>query len=279
MTPIDFTYRKPPLEKRMVFAIFFAIAHIRRTEVDVVRDQELARADDRRAGGGVADRVAAIGIALGHTVPISFTSASNWPRRMFSRLVRSGPPRGGFVEIDGHFQPRPDLVCRRAPRGATHSSMVTPSIGMNGTTSAAPMRGCAPWCCVRSMTSTAFSTLRIGRLCNGGGRSDEGQDAAVVIGVLFAVEQHHIRDGEDALDDRIDFGGVAPFGKIRNTLDQLSCHVHILARGPAAPRAIQQHSEGITQRDDRADLGRVFRMARNIDDRVDRDRERDEARE
>src|SRR6202142_3407589 len=43
---------------------------------------------------------------------------------------------------------------------ATQSSIVTPSIGMNGTTSVAPIRGCAPECLVRSINSAAFPTPR-----------------------------------------------------------------------------------------------------------------------
>jgi len=44
---------------------------------------------------------------------------------------------------------------------ATQSSIVTPSIGMKGTTSAAPMRGCAPSCFVRSINSAALPTPRM----------------------------------------------------------------------------------------------------------------------
>src|ERR1035438_454062 len=44
---------------------------------------------------------------------------------------------------------------------ATQSSSVTPSIGMNGITSAAPSRGCAPVCLVRSISSAALPTPRI----------------------------------------------------------------------------------------------------------------------
>src|ERR1035438_4862340 len=43
---------------------------------------------------------------------------------------------------------------------SAQSSSVTPSMGTNGTTSAAPMRGCAPWCSVRSMSVAARSTER-----------------------------------------------------------------------------------------------------------------------
>ena len=97
-------------------------------------------------------------------------------------------------------------------------------MGMNGTTSAAPMRGCAPWCWVRSISSTAFSTAAEGGVGNGGGRADERQDAAVMVGVLFAIEEDHFGNGEDGLDDGVDLGGVAPLGEIGDALDQLSGH-------------------------------------------------------
>ena len=41
---------------------------------------------------------------------------------------------------------------------ATQSSRVTPSMGMNGITSVAPMRGCAPWWHLRSISSAALPT-------------------------------------------------------------------------------------------------------------------------
>ena len=44
-----------------------------------------------------------------------------------------------------------------APEGGAHQSIVTPSIGTNGTTSTAPMRGCSPVCARRSMVPAAAS--------------------------------------------------------------------------------------------------------------------------
>ena len=46
------------------------------------------------------------------------------------------------------------LPSRRAI--STHSCMVTPAIGTNGTTSVAPMRGCSPSCWLRSINSAAL---------------------------------------------------------------------------------------------------------------------------
>src|SRR5882724_11429885 len=50
------------------------------------------------------------------------------------------------------------LPTRRA--SATQSSIVTPSMGINGSTSVAPTRGCAPLCLVRSISSMALPVPR-----------------------------------------------------------------------------------------------------------------------
>src|SRR3974390_1057954 len=88
---------------------------------------------------------------------------------------------------------------------ATQSSIVTPSMGMKGTTSAAPMRGCAPRCLVRSIRATAFSTARKAASATAGGG---------------------LRDGKNGLHDGVYFGGVAAFGKVGYTLDELA---HLLS--------------------------------------------------
>src|SRR5271165_5385821 len=42
--------------------------------------------------------------------------------------------------------------------------------------------------------------------------------------VSFAVEQDHFGNGENRLYDGVHLGGIAPFGKVGNTLHQLSRH-------------------------------------------------------
>ena len=46
----------------------------------------------------------------------------------------------------------------RSRDNAAHSSRVMPLTGINGSTSVAPIRGCAPWCCRMSINSPAFLT-------------------------------------------------------------------------------------------------------------------------
>ena len=60
---------------------------------------------------------------------------------------------------------------------------------------------------------------------NRGGRTDEGQHAAVVIGIGFAVQQDHLGDGEDCLNDRVNLAGIAAFRKIGDTLYELARHL------------------------------------------------------
>ncbi len=45
-------------------------------------------------------------------------------------------------------------------------------------------------------------------------------DAAVMIGVAFAVEQVNAGNLAHGRDDRVNFGRIAPFGKIRDTFDK-----------------------------------------------------------
>ena len=92
-------------------------------------------------------------------------------------------------------------------------------MGMNGITSAAPMRGCAP--CVRGQVDQfgglADATNR--GLLNGFALADQRDHAAVVVGIHFAVEQvdaGHLH----GFDNGIDCGLVAAFREIRNTFDE-----------------------------------------------------------
>ena len=67
-----------------------------------------------------------------------------------------------------------------------------------------------------------------GGIGHGGGRTHEGEHAAVVIGIGFAVEQHHLGNGEDGLHDGVDLGGIAALGEIGDALHELSRHFILL---------------------------------------------------
>ena len=70
-------------------------------------------------------------------------SPSNSPRRMSSRFLRAGLADASSYRYTG----TPNRSATAAPTffaSATHSSIVTPSMGTKGTTSTAPRRGCSP---------------------------------------------------------------------------------------------------------------------------------------
>ncbi len=62
-----------------------------------------------------------------------------------------------------------------------------------------------------------------GGFLNGFALADQGDDAAVVVGIHLAVEEIDAGDFH-GFDNGIDFGLVAAFGKIRNTFNQSIGH-------------------------------------------------------
>ena len=62
-----------------------------------------------------------------------------------------------LVEVDRDAEPLGDLLARRGARAPHTARPSRPRIGMNGTTSTAPMRGCSPECRVRSIRGSAAS--------------------------------------------------------------------------------------------------------------------------
>jgi hypothetical protein len=57
-----------------------------------------------------------------------------------------------------------------------------------------------------------------------GRRTRKRKDAAIVVGVRLPIEQNHFRNAENRLDDGVHPGAITPFGKIGDTLYQLSRH-------------------------------------------------------
>ena len=195
---------------------------VRCPEIDVVSDQELACADDGRAGGGVADGISAIGIARldrahFHDQRLELAAAD------ILEIGPLRPLRGGLVEIDRDFQPGPDFLGHAL--GQTDALLDRDAFDRDkrdDVSRADPgMRALMP-------SEVDEGDRLFDRADRGvgdrGRRADEGEDGAIVVRVLLAVEQDHFGDGEDAVDDRIDFGGVAPLGEIRHALDELSRH-------------------------------------------------------
>ena len=91
--------------------------------------------------------------------------------------------------------------------------MVTPSIGMNGTTSVAPTRGCAPVCFVQIDQLHRFARAAEGRFRHGVRFAGQRDHAAVVIGVHLAIEHIHTRDAAHCERLRSTFAGSRPSEK------------------------------------------------------------------
>ena len=134
-----------------------------------------------------------------------------------------GPPGGRFVEVHRHAQLVPDLIGDAL--GEAHALLERDAldgderhhIGRSDARVRALMLGEV------DQFDRLFDAAD-GCVGHCRRRSDERQNAAIVIGVRFAVEEYDIGHRQDGLHDRIHFGGIAPFGKIRDTLDKLSRH-------------------------------------------------------
>ena len=63
-----------------------------------------------------------------------------------------------------------------------------------------------------------------GGLANGIPGADDGNDAAVVVGVHLPVEQGDARNREQGIDEGLHLGGVAPFAEVGDTLNQRCRH-------------------------------------------------------
>ncbi len=92
-------------------------------------------------------------------------------------------------------------------------------MGMKGMTSAAPSRGCAPVCFVRSINSAALPDAANYGFLHLHGIAHQRDDAAIMVGVHLAIEKvnaihlHGFKDG-------VNFGLVAAFREVRNTFDE-----------------------------------------------------------
>ena len=127
-----------------------------------------------------------------------------------------GTLRGGFVEIDGNFVTLPDFAAdffregyaifdgdafdgdERDNVGCAHAGM---RAGMPGEVN--------QFGCFADAAQCGFS--------DGFGFAGYGDDAAVMVCVTFAVEQVDAGNFAHGRDNGVNFGRVAPFGKIRNT--------------------------------------------------------------
>jgi len=172
---------------------------------------------------GVANRVAHVRTALGHR-PHLFEQRFELTAPDVLEVHALGPSGRRFVKVDGDAQPVPDLAAQAL--GELHAILQRHAFDGD------------KWHHVRRPYTRVHALLpgeiyeqrrlfnraerRIGHRR---GRSNESQYGAVMIGVRFAIQQDHFRDRNDGLDDGIHLGGIAPFGKVGNALNQLSRHL------------------------------------------------------
>ena len=181
----------------------------RAAQVDVEGDQRPPRADEHGARARVEPRRPEVRRELAVVEPTLQlgrpAACGRTPARGPARARRRGRPAGQLVA-----EPR-------APTSSAHvraRSMSSGTIGTTGTTSAAPIRGCAPSCSRRSIRSRANGDRRderVRQLCL---RSDEREDRPVVVGVAVHVEQPRVP--LDRIADRGDRRAVAPFREVRH---------------------------------------------------------------
>src|SRR5204862_501880 len=138
----------PPLDVRICFAISFA------TAISCVSRYTLNATRNGRAPIAVAPAVGCTLLGPKSGSSARSRMASNSPLRTSGSSTRSGRVAARAYRKTGirsSFPTGSPSVCA----SATHSSIVMPVTGTNGTTSVAPMRGCSPLCLVRSIRSVA----------------------------------------------------------------------------------------------------------------------------
>ena len=102
--------------------------------------------------------------------------------------------------------------------------MVTPRRGTNGTTSTAPMRGCAPVCVRMSIAAMAARADARSASCERPGLADEAHDEPVVVRIRAAIEQAHAGAERERRDDRLDHLGPASLAVVGDALVELAGH-------------------------------------------------------
>ena len=106
---------------------------------------------------------------------------------------------------------------------ATQSSIVTTSIGMNGTTSAAPHPRMCAFVFGQVDQLCGLADAADGGFLNGFPLADQRDHAAVVIGIHLPVEKIHARHLH-GFNDRIDLGLVTAFREIWNAFNECVGH-------------------------------------------------------
>jgi len=199
---------------------FLGHRHVRRgAEVYVVGDEEGARADGDRAGGGVHGRRTEVGRALWR-LPDLGANAFELAAAHVGEVLAVGARRGALVEEDGDAELAPHALAERAREGdaVLHRCAFERDEGDDvGGAHARMLAGVGGEIYVRSGGRNA----REGRIGDRVDRRDEGDDAAVVTRVGARVEDVCPRHAGDGVADGGDDLGAAALTEVRNALDEL----------------------------------------------------------
>src|ERR1700687_2541027 len=212
---------QPATRNAHSFRDFFGNVNVRRIQEDVVGNQELARTDDGCAGRGMHARFAEIGRARGIGRYVG-TDAFELAATSILQVLALGGSCGGFIQIDRDLETLRDLGSDVARDGDAvfDGDAVNRDKGHDV--------GCAH-ARVRALMLGeidqfgGFAYPANGGFLDGFALPYECDDAAVVVGIHFAVEKINARDLH-GFDNRVDFGRVAAFGKIRNAFNKSAGH-------------------------------------------------------
>src|ERR1019366_2517266 len=177
----------------------FGDGDVGRVEVDVIGHQKLARAGDGGASGGVADGVADIRIARRHGAHFLYERL----KLAAAYVLQVGafrPARRGFVQVDRDSQLAPDLGAQAL--GELHALFQGDAFDRDeGDYVGGADAGVGALLFGEIDQGDGLFHRAEGGLGYGGGGTGGRQDAAVMIGIGFAVQQDHLGDVENGLHD------------------------------------------------------------------------------
>ena len=195
--------------------------NVRRIQENVISNEELACSDNRCPGGGMHAGLAEIGLAGGVGRDVCADAFELPPANVFQPLPFGG---GGsrFIQINRNLIPLPDL--RAHVPGHRHAVFDGDAFDGNEwhdvSRAHAGMRALVLGE-VNQFRGLPYSANRC--FLDGIAFPHQGDDAAIVIGIHFAVEQ--VDAGNlHGIDNGVNFRRIAAFGKVRNAFDKSAGH-------------------------------------------------------
>jgi len=192
-----------------------------RVEKNVVGDERFAGADDGGSGGGMEAAFSVIGFARGVGGDIG-ANAFKLAAANVLKVLALGRRGSGFVKVDRNVEALVDF----GGNVARHGNTVFEGDAVDG-----DKRDDVGGSHARMRALMLGEVDEFGGLANSADGSfldgfaiaDQGDDAAVVIGIHLAVEE--IDSGNfHGFEDGINFGGVAAFRKIGDAFDKSAGH-------------------------------------------------------